>query len=132
MHVAENFYTTSKLNDFFRFHTGKDTLFPTWRKIHLLRTWCRNFLLRAFSDTRTEIISNRAYLNFLHCKTFFRTVKTLGITNLNNEMRNLCLSIVATINLSIDLDKMVYGKMDSRFINCIIEKQNKVRNYQSP
>ncbi len=23
--------------------------------------WCRNFPLRAFSDTRTEIISNRAY-----------------------------------------------------------------------
>jgi hypothetical protein len=27
-------------------------------KNHLVLTWCRNFPLRAFSDTRTEIISN--------------------------------------------------------------------------
>jgi hypothetical protein len=32
------------------------------RKIHLVWTWCRNFPLRAFSDTRTEIISHRAWM----------------------------------------------------------------------
>jgi hypothetical protein len=30
-----------------------------YRKNHLVSMWCRNFPLRAFSDTRTEIISNR-------------------------------------------------------------------------
>ncbi len=29
--------------------------------------WCRNFPLRAFSDTRTEIISNRVISILLHC-----------------------------------------------------------------
>jgi hypothetical protein len=45
--------TTSEIKHLFRCGIGKN---------HLVSMWGRNFPLRAFSDTRTEIISNRVII----------------------------------------------------------------------
>jgi hypothetical protein len=84
--------------------------------------WCRNFPLRAFSDTRTEIISNRENLNSIikFCGAFLR----LQIVDWLNKKILIFLATYFKTLFVIYCNKNALkspGKISGAFLNFLID-----------